>query len=416
MKLLNKTSIYYILFAIPVFAVCSVLLYSLVSSEIIDNLDEALMKKKLQIEQRLKSGKEIGDLEESMSLTLLTTAAKENKYSYSDTMMYDAMEYEMLPFRVLKASVTDAKNNHYLFQVQESFIESDDLITSILFPVLGLFIVLLFGFFLINWYVSKKLWHPFYVTLSQLNQYKIDNAPQQFNITNVHEFSELNRSLTTMTEKMYADYHSQKQFIENASHEIQTPLAVIKNKIELLIQSTTLSENDVSIIQSVYNASNKLSSLNKALLLLSKIENNQFKEVEVVSFKTVIEKTLHHFEDLIALKNIQVEKKYLNDVTHSMNPVLADILITNLLQNAIRHNVKNGTIAIELSNKRVMISNTSESSVSNTNELFQRFRKNEASAESIGLGLAIVKEIGDNYHVSIQYSCIDVWHTISLSF
>lgn len=417
MKLLNKTSIYYLLFALPVFVVCSIILYFFVSSQILDNLDESLWKERIKIEQKLKAGKSIDDIDDAISLkpTLEESVDDERVYILSDTMMYDSIEEEFLPYRILKSIVTDGKT-HYLFTIQKSSIESDDLIESIIYPILILFVILLLGFFLINWYVSKKLWKPFYKTLEQLNQYKIIEKSEKFDATSIQEFSELNKTLSAMTEKMHNDYISQKQFIENASHEIQTPLAVIKNKIELLIQSTNLNESNMQIIQSVYNASNKLSSLNKALLLLSKIENNQFKDLETIEFKSLLEKTLEHFEDLIELKNIKAEKNYSSTPSKKMNPILADILISNLIQNAIRHNVKDGTIKIDLTKNTFSISNTSDSSINNTDELFNRFHKNKASAESIGLGLAIVKEICDKYKIKINYSCINKVHSIELSF
>jgi signal transduction histidine kinase len=416
MKLLNKTSIYYLVFALPVFAICSGLMYYLVSSEIIDNLDESLWKEKTDVEHRLKNGVNPMYLQDDhIALKSIVQNVNDSDYFFSDTMMYDKMEEEILPFRVLRAPVSDGKNN-YTVTIQESYIESDDLISSILTPVIILFIVLLLGFFLINWFISKKLWGSFYKTLEQLQHFKIDNTPVKFEAARIREFSELNAVLTVMTEKIYTDYISQKQFIENASHEIQTPLAVIKSKIELLIQSSTLSENDMLIIQSVYNASNKLSALNRALLLLSKIENQQFKDADEIKFKISIERTLENFEDIIALKNIRIKKDYSSEPVYKMNPILADILVGNLLQNAIRHNIPGGSIDIHLSDRSLLISNTSASSVINTDELFQRFKKNEASAESIGLGLAIVKEICDTNNIRINYVCDNSVHTVELKF
>jgi signal transduction histidine kinase len=415
MKLLNKTSIYYLLFALPVFAICSGLLYFFVSSQIIDSLDESLIKEKTTIEANLKRGETTQDLDDEVILKPIGTKTISSKNSFSDTLIYDSTEAELIPYRLLVSTVGDGHKNYFI-SIRTSHIESDDLITSILYPVLILFIVLLAGFFLINWFISKKLWDPFYKTLEQLNNYRIDERAVKFDGTSIREFSELNRVLNAMTEKMHTDFINQKQFIENASHEIQTPLAVIKTKIELLIQSNTISESDMLLIQSVYNASNKLSSLNKALLLLSKIENNQFKDVEEIQFKTLIEKTVEHFEDLISLKQIQIKKDYQSTPAHKMNPILADILITNLLQNAIRHNIKDGSIVITLTDNSISISNTSNTSTGNTNELFQRFKKNEASAESIGLGLAIVKEICDNYGIHIRYTCVKSVHTFQLNF
>jgi signal transduction histidine kinase len=172
----------------------------------------------------------------------------------------------------------------------------------------------------------------------------------------------------------------------------------------------------MQIIQSVYNASNKLSSLNKGLLLLSKIENNQFIDLENIQFKQIIEKNLEHFEDLITIKNLRMEKEYQTIPFHQMNPILADILITNLIQNAIRHNIKDGFIKIVLTENSVKISNSSNSTVRNTNELFDRFKKSDDSADSIGLGLSIVKEICENFNIDLNYRSENNIHIIKLSF
>lgn len=416
MKLLNKTSIYYLVFALPVFVVCSGLLYYFISKQIIDGLDESLSKKKTVIEHKLKSGISPDFLkDDEITFKLLGENTGDFNYHISDTLLYDSMEAEMIPFRTYRTIVNDG-NNNYELSINKSYIETDDLIASILYPVIFLFIALLAGFFLINWFISRKLWLPFYKTLKQLDHYKIDETQIEFDSSAIKEFSELNLVLTSMTEKIHNDFICQKQFIENASHEIQTPLAVIKNKIELLIQSKKISEADMQIIQSVYNASNKLSSLNKALLLLSKIENNQFKEVEEIRFNQLIEQILDRFTDIISLKNIHLSKRLDGKIIHKMNPVLADILISNLIQNAIRHNITNGTITIQLLEKSIIISNTGSTSVGNTTELFERFKKSETSTESIGLGLAIVKEICDNYTIEINYTCINTIHTVQLNF
>jgi signal transduction histidine kinase len=415
MKLLSKTSIYYLLFALPIFAICSVLLYYFVSAQITDNIEESLVKERIKIEEKLRSGKNISDLDDAISLNQTKQSSDNSTYTFSDTSMYDSLEEEILPYRVLTSIINNGSTN-YRLTIRKSSMESDDLIESISYPIVILFIVLLSGFFFINWYIAKKLWYPFYKTVERLNQYKIDEQPKKFEQSTIKEFSELNAVLSTMTQKIYNYFNSQKQFIENASHEIQTPLAIIKSKIELLIQSPTLSENDVQIIQSIYTASNKLSSLNKGLLLLSKIENDQFANIESIRFKQLIEKNLEHFEDLISIKNLTIEKEYLSTPSYQMNVILADILMTNLIQNTIRHNIENGFIKFELNARSIKLSNSSNNNVINTDELFERFKKSEGSSLSIGLGLAIVKEICEKYHIKINYYCDKMIHTIVLTF
>jgi signal transduction histidine kinase len=197
---------------------------------------------------------------------------------------------------------------------------------------------------------------------------------------------------------------------------MQTPLAVIKNKIELLIQSKTISASDMEIIQSIYNSANKLSLINRALLLLSKIESNQFAEVKEVNLGSLLERTLQHSGDMISMKKISVEKKIDPGFLLSMNPMLADVLVSNLLQNAIRHNIAEGKISIILSEKNLIISNIGQEFKGDPNEMFSRFRKSEQSADSIGLGMAIIKQICDYYRFKISYSVDATLHTISINF
>ena len=194
-----------------------------------------------------------------------------------------------------------------------------------------------------------------------------------------------------MTDKIHIDYLQQKEFTENASHEMQTPLAVIKANLTQLMQSTTLSESDMNNLQTIENTTKKMASLNKALILLSKIENNQFKENELIPINKIINKVVNNFADLIEVKNIKLKLNLKDELQITINPTLAEILLSNLVQNAIRHNVNGGIINIDLMQNKLIISNSGEALTINSNELFTRFKKNDASKDSLGLGLAIVK-------------------------
>jgi signal transduction histidine kinase len=413
MKLLSKTTIYYFLFSLPVFAICSVLLYNHVASEIQHSVDEELWKEKIKAEAKFKSGDYTKIENEDLTLFPMGNIPGSDEPQFSDTFLYDSIEGEMLPYRVMTSTITDGKSRAYLV-ARKSTMESDDLVESLIYPVLVLFILLLAGFFLINVWISRKLWSPFYRSLEKLNDFNLSSEAISFDRSSVKEFNELNIALKRMTEKTRADYISQKEFTENASHEMQTPLAVMCSRIELLIQSSSITEKDMQIIQSVYNAACRLSVLNKALLLLSKIENDHFREEENVDLGVLLEKTLLHYEDMAALKGILVSRKGTAAFHLKMSPALADILLGNLIQNAIRHNVQNGSIYITLSDNMLSISNSSDQQIENTQELFKRFRKNEGSAESVGLGLAIVKEICERYKIGLSYTCVEKVHTISL--
>jgi signal transduction histidine kinase len=182
------------------------------------------------------------------------------------------------------------------------------------------------------------------------------------------------------------------------------------------MQSPNLKEEEMGQLQAIDNTTKKLASLNKALLLLAKIENNQFKENSIVSIKDTTIKVIGHFEDLITAKNISIENKITTDLEVNINPTLADILITNLIQNAIRHNINGGKIIAEIQDNSLVISNTGEPLKINSNELFTRFKKNDASKESLGLGLSIVKSITELYNYSITYIYKNSRHTFTLNF
>ena len=236
-----------------------------------------------------------------------------------------------------------------------------------------------------------------------------------FNPTNIKEFNELNDAVVKMTSKIYNDFVREKEFTENASHEIQTPLAVIKSKIELLMQSENLKESEMAQIQIIERSVNKLSSLNKALLLLVKIENKQFNGVEELSLKKSLEGILTHYKTLIDNKNITISIMFSNDIMLQMNLELLEILLTNLIQNAIRHNFKNGFISVEIEGNILRVSNSGSPSQIRPNELFERFKKGVNSKESLGIGLAIVKSITDTHGIIIEYSYLNK-HVFSLAF
>jgi signal transduction histidine kinase len=273
------------------------------------------------------------------------------------------------------------------------------------------------AFFFVNWLLSKILWKPFYKTIDTLDNYDLKNtAGLNFPSSNIKEFSRLNEALDKMTNKIYTDFLHQKEFTENASHEMQTPLAVMKAKLDLLIQSPHLKEEEMNQLQAIGSSVNKLASLNKALLLLAKIENNQFKDVSEISLQKTIEKVLSNYEDLIASKNISVKTNFTGDCITKMNPALCDVLVSNLMQNAIRHNTSEGTILIELTKSTLAFSNNGNPLQVKPEELFVRFKKNDASKESLGLGLSIVKGITDLYGININYAFTEGKHVFTLGF
>jgi signal transduction histidine kinase len=418
MKLVTKTILYYLLVSIPLLLIAALISYFTINRAVNDNLNEIIWNKKRQAETLIDQFNEPKDLclsfDSLASITIDTTNGKGYKYSYLFKM--DPEDGEQVEYWALK-SYYKSKGTNYLITIIEPKFEKDDLIESLLSIFFIMLAFLVAGFFAVNWIVSKLLWKPFRETVSQLSQYEIKNHTLlDLKPTTTNEFKQLNEAVKNMTEKIQKDFLAQKEFTENASHETQTPLAVIKARIDLLLQSPNLKEEEMKQLEIIEQAVNKLSSLNRALLLLAKIENNQFKDLEEVDIETVLNKTLAIYEDLIDSKKITINKKINGPGIIKADPVLVDILISNLIQNAVRHNEEGGKIDIELYSHSLSIANTGKPLAIETEKLFERFRKNEGSKESIGLGLAIVKSILETYNYKFDYSFTDNRHTFIIEF
>lgn len=418
MRLISKTILYYLLISLPLLIIAGFLSYYLIRSEVRDGTDEMLWKEKLHSEELIKIQPQIKKtyLSSDSLSSIAPTSFHKDEYIYSDTSVFDKTDKEEINFRSLK-SYSNINDQTFLIVVAKPTLEEDELLEGLFTAFAIIFGFLMLAFFAVNWLLSKTLWKPFYKTLDSLNKYDLKNYTHaNFSASNTKEFGQLNSALNKMTEKIYSDFLQQKEFTENASHEMQTPLAVIKANISLLMQSPNLKEEEMGQLQAIDNTTKKLASLNKALLLLAKIENNQFKENSIVSIKDTTIKVIGHFEDLITAKNISIENKITTDLEVNINPTLADILITNLIQNAIRHNINGGKIIAEIQDNSLVISNTGEPLKINSNELFTRFKKNDASKESLGLGLSIVKSITELYNYSITYIYKNSRHTFTLNF
>jgi len=416
MKLLTKTSLYYLLLSIPTLILAGFISYFVITQEVRDSNNELLLNRKHLIEKFIIDN-------DTVALSLIVTSKeaeikriKRPKYEngektfFSDTLIFDKSEKEFAVHRMI-SSIIKVRDSSYEVKIWRSTLEFDELVEGILY----LLIIILFSLFcismLLHFWISKKLWKPFYSTLTNLKTFRAsDNKVPIFEKTTIKEFTALNKSLNNMMSKMITDYSTQKKFTENASHEIQTPLAVIKSKVDLLIQSENLKKEEVELIVAIDNACSKLVRLNKSLLLLTKIENRQFKTTERVSVEKVLDSSLLLFEDHLGEKRVSVIKNFETDYWINMNPDLCLVLINNLIQNAIRHNVKEGSIFISIQSTNISIENTGKEEPLNMALLFKRFQKTSNSGLSIGLGLAIANEIAEVSGLILEYKFINNKH------
>ncbi|HPQ08399.1 MAG TPA: HAMP domain-containing sensor histidine kinase [Bacteroidia bacterium] len=417
MKLIHKTLIYYTLAILPVLILTYVLSYYFFNAELKESIDERLLIEKSKIESatnfnEIVSKKYLNNDELSF---ILPTESNTPKLYFSDTLIFNENEKEYLPYRYLNAIIQ--KDNHfYQLKIFVPTLEQEEIFESLNFTFTIIIVALIISFFIINWIISKKIWKPFFSTIHQLKQYSIkQHQALFFEKSNIYEFDELNHSLTQMTQKIQSDYLVLKEFSETASHELQTPIAILQNKIHLLMQSDKLTENELILLSDIENTTKKMSELIKSLLLITKIENNQFIEKQNILVNELIEKLLQNYQFFIQEKNITIFKNFTEPMYISIHPILSEILFSNLLNNAIRHNLlNNGCIEIHISKNQFLICNTGINQPLNEEEIFIPFKKSNASLSSHGLGLSIVNSICNSSNLKVMYSYQNNKHCFSV--
>lgn len=332
-------------------------------------------------------------------------------------IFYDTLYTENTRSEAGRAEVSLVKFNgeNYRTTVVISRENTQSFIKLIAGITLVLAIGLLLTLFITNRYILNGLWRPFHFTLAQIKAFNIaDSTSIETGKSKVDEFNELNDAVQAMSARVKTDFQHLKQFTENASHEMLTPLAVITAKLDTLIQDETLKYSQYEQLTDIYTATGKLSRLNQSLLLLVKIENNLIHDEETIGLEIMLTEKLKQFQELLATRNIEL-KKEIHHQTITASKYLTDILLNNLISNAIRHNVEHGQLTVLLSGGMLIIQNSGSSTPLNAEMVFERFQKGTHS-EGTGLGLAIVKNICNMYGWQISYDYNNQLHTFQLVF
>ncbi len=339
-----------------------------------------------------------------------------HEQSHFETVtVFDSLEQENRPFRQLSSSV-DIKGKPYMLTIQMSLVDNDQLVLVISLVQTALIILLIAGLLFINRSLSRKIWKPFYATLNQLKAYELDKSKTiEPETTNIIEFDDLNKTVSSLTDRTRKVYLEQKEFIENASHELQTPLAIFHGKLDLLMQSPTLSEADAATLSELESTSKRMSRLNKNLLLLSKIDNEQFIDKEEVDLDKLVLDLLTNLRPVAELDHIAITYGA-SACTLNCSRALIEVLLTNLFHNAIRHNMPHGKVVVELKEHTLQVSNTGQPLKMSPEKMFERFSKENGSINSTGLGLSIVRKICDTCGYELNYNYKDAMHHFVVGF
>lgn len=422
MKLLNKSLKYLSIFILLIVSVWSVVFYFNMLDEIQDSIDDGLENYKILIIQKAKvdsvvlekqhfdeSNYALREISKSMALSM--------KDRYTDTLMYMQDEDDLEPVRML--TTTFANNGHYYkLKIINSMVEEDDLIEDLFWSVFWLYFILVFSIIVINNIVLKNLWKPFYSFLHQVTEFRLGTSKELPSITSdVKEFTNLRDAVNGLLQHSLETYEQQKQFIENASHELQTPLAIVINKLELLLEKGKITPSDADSLGQVLQIVERLVRLNKSLLLLTKIENKQFLDRQRILLNEIVRQNIADLEDFATFKGVEIFITEAAQLQIDMDVTLANIIISNLVKNAIFHNVPQGQLHITITKNAIQFVNTGRPEPLRADKIFNRFYKASDNAlKGTGLGLAIVKAICGIYDFNISYRFETSKHYFGVQF
>lgn len=409
-KLIKKTSKTFLTTGFILIVLSSIILYFYTKNLLQNEIEESLYSTEARIVHALENK------EHQFSLPPVTEIKKINfikNQVLKDTIIFDPSQNEMELFRELSTFKT-INGENYQITVRNLVVESENILLAI---VISNFIVFLLVFIFLFYFNTKRnlnLWKPFFKNLEQMKQFSLaSKEPIKLVESDVLEFSELKTEIETLTGKVKADYENLKQFTEDVSHEMQTPLAIIQAKIDNIINEHQINDKQFEQITSIQKDIQRLKQLNKRITILTKIENNQYTNVTPINITDLINEKVNNYKEL---NNNSINHTSNDVLLVSMDAFLADVLMNNLFSNAIKYSKKQDKITIVSTKNSLMVSNIGEMALMHPEKLFTRFYRESNKNNSTGLGLAIVKKICDLYQFKISYKFEANNHIFSIEF
>lgn len=415
MKLVNKFALWYLAITTLVLLIGGIIVFKSVQRENDEEEVRRLRGLLADAVDRLKNEISADSVETvQFSIKKINSASPLIPFHVKDTMGWHS-KFQETERQIMATASYKVGNEHYLISVRSFASEPEETIAGVIQSLSWIFFLLIIVIGLTGILVSRKILQPFNQSLTAMQRFNVKQK-EQINLpdTKTKEFKALNKFLSKMTSKALDDYRILKEFTENASHELQTPLAVIRGKLELLLESD-ITDDQAKLIMSAHEAVEKLAKTNQSLTLLTKLENQEFEPEEIVDLSGLIHNVITSLAELMEMKTITLETAIEKNVKVKLHRGLADIMLMNLFSNAIRHNDKGGIIKVRLNAHSLLIQNTGEAPEISTDQLFQRFKKSNQSSDSIGLGLSIVKRICEVSRFSINYTYKVPLHSIEIS-
>lgn len=421
MKLLSYTYRKLALLLFLLMAVWGVLFYYAIIDEVVDETDDTLENYgEILMESALHAPSILETEGSLMSFYKFTPISEEEGRHYRqvfyDATVYIELEDEDEPVRVMCTAFRMPDGQYYELKLMISILERDDMVEAMLWYLGALFLLFLICTSIGIQLVLKGVFRPLHRLLDWLHCIQPGKeVPPLDNPTKIREFRQLSDAALDMGNRSYKAYEEQKQFIENASHELQTPLAIVRGKVELLAESEGMTEQQMEQLDEIYATLGRAVKLNKSLLLLSRIENGQYTEMEDVSVDEILDELLPDLMDIYEHKQVRlIRKREEQPFIIRCNHSLAQILVSNLVKNSLLHNREGGELQVLTTPTSLVIKNTGDVPLDGE-KLFRRFYHGmDGKKDSTGLGLAIARSIALSSSLKLTYEWQDGMHTFRL--
>ena len=410
MKLVNLLTLRLSVIGALVFAFWATLFYFAIIDEINDEVDDSLEDHAETVIRRSLAGEPLPDEPATtnnqyyLHEVSAEYAASRSHIRYEDNEVYIKSKNEFEPARTISYIFNDDQGRFFEVVVFTPTIDKADLKAAVAYWLAALYAAMVACIVVVNRRSLRRGMRPLQAILAWLDDYRLGERNKEMpQNTSVTEFRRLGEAISRTTKRNEALFEEQKRFTANASHELQTPLAVIQSRLEMLLDDGQLTEQQMGEVVKALHTLKALARTNRSLLLLSKIAGGQFTSTEAVSMAGTVDRLLPDMEMIYAHKGITVERRTDGDLVLNMDESLATTLATNLLKNAFTHCNRGGRIAISISTTSMSIANTGQETPLDGQRIFERFYHTPGNASSTGLGLSIVQAICRLYGISVDY-------------
>ncbi|MBO8455886.1 MAG: HAMP domain-containing histidine kinase [Bacteroidetes bacterium] len=392
-------------------ALWGIVFFNVMTAEINDETDDMLEDYSEDIIMKWLSGERLPSTDNGTNSTYYVRRVPE-EYAlanpwirYEDSDIYIVSEKDDEPARIRRQIFMDSDGRYQELTVAVPTFERADLRRSILLSIIMLYVVLLLSVVAIAVAVVMLNLRPFKALMKWMDSYvpgkKNDPVPSG---SDVVEFRKLAQAAQRAADRFERQYQLQSQFIGNASHELQTPLAVCSARIEMLLDSPDLTEAQAGELVKMQRSIRSLIKLNKTLLMMSRIENGQFVDTEDVDIGALLKENVEIYEEIHAPESKKADVEENGRCIWKMNPQLAGVLTGNLLKNAFNHSPAGTEVTVRYGSDGFSVSNPGDKPLDSSRVFTRFYQENPGKEGSTGLGLSLVRTICENSGLKVTYS------------